>query len=113
LGLLAGGLGVLLRHAFRSVHEVVVTGQLAAAAPPSQRATILSMYQAVRRLPYVAFVWSVGTLLDRITARGFALWFGLVMVIGTLVAWWLSIDGERAGAAAPAAAPARAGAERW
>jgi hypothetical protein len=108
LGLLAGGAGVLLRHAFRSVHDTVVTGQLAAIAPPSQRATILSVYQAIRRLPYVAFAWSVGTLMDRITARGFALWFGVAMVAATSIAWWLSLEQRKA-----SAAPERAGAERW
>ena len=110
LGLVAGGLGVLLRHAFRAVHETVVTGQLAATAPPALRATMISMYQAVRRLPYVAFAWGVGTVMDRMTARGFALWFGLAMAVGTLFAWRLSLAG---GTVATTAAPARAGAERW
>jgi hypothetical protein len=101
-GLVAGGLGVLLRHAFRAVHETVVTGQLAATAPRELRATSISMYQAVRRLPYVAFAWSVGSVMDRMTARGFALWFGLAMAVATLVAWRLSTT-----------ARAHAGAERW
>jgi predicted MFS family arabinose efflux permease len=110
LGLLAGGLGVLLRHAFRAVHDTVAGGQLAAAAPPALRATTISLYQAVRRLPYVAFAWSVGAVMDRMTARGFALWFGLAMALVTAIAWRLSIDrGETP--ASPAAS--RAGAERW
>jgi predicted MFS family arabinose efflux permease len=110
LGLVAGGLVVLLRYAFRAVHETVVTGRLAATAPPALRATMISMYQAVRRLPYVAFAWSVGTVMDRMTARGFALWFGLAMAVGTLLAWRLSLAGSTVATTAPAA---RAGAERW
>jgi hypothetical protein len=110
LGLIAGGLSVLLRYAFRAVHETVVTGQLAAAAPTALRATMISMYQAVRRLPYVALAWSLGDVMDRVTARGFALWFGLAMAVGTLFAWRLSLTGS---ATATATAPARAGAERW
>jgi MFS family permease len=110
LGLVAGGLTVLLRYAMRAVHETVVTGQLAAAAPPALRATMISLYQAVRRLPYVAVAWSVGAVMDRVTARGFALWFGVAMAVVTVAAWWLSLAGR---AATTAAAPAGAGAERW
>jgi hypothetical protein len=110
LSLLAGGLGVLLRYAFRAVHETVVTGQIAATAPSALRATMISMYQAIRRLPYVAFAWGVGSVMDRMTARGFALWFGVAMAAGTLIAWRLSLAG---GTVATASTPARAGAERW
>jgi hypothetical protein len=88
----------------------VVTAQLAATAPSALRATMISMYQAMRRLPYVAFAWSVGEVMDRMTARGFALWFGMAMAIGTLLAWRLSLTGRTA---ATATGPARAGAERW
>jgi predicted MFS family arabinose efflux permease len=112
LGLAGGGLTILLRHALRSVNDTVVAGQLAAAADPRLRATVLSMYQAARRLPYVALAWSVGAVMDEMTARGFALWFGLAMAASTAVAWWISLAGTRRSSAAPAA-PAGAGAERW
>jgi MFS family permease len=110
LGLVAGGFTILVRHALRSVHDTVVTGQLAAIADPRRRATLISIYQAARRLPYVAFAWSVGAVMDQLTARGFALWFGLAMLASTLVAWRMSVMGPSA-VAAPA--PARAGADRW
>jgi hypothetical protein len=107
--MIAGGVCVLLRYAFRAVHETVVIGQLAAAAPPALRATLISMYQAVRRLPYVAFAWSVGSVMDRLTARGFALWFGVAMAVATVSAWRLSLAGRPA---TTAAAAARTDAER-
>jgi predicted MFS family arabinose efflux permease len=110
LGMIAGGSTVLLRYALRSVHDTVVTGQLASAAAPGQRATAISLYQAARRLPYVALAWSVGMVMDQMTARGFALYFGLAMAATTFVAWRLSVAGSRGQVAPP---PAPAGAERW
>jgi MFS family permease len=91
LGLLAGGGTILLRHGMRSVNDTVVAGQLAAGADPSHRATTISIYHAARRLPYVALAWTLGAVMDQMTARGFALWFGLAMAAATGVAWSLSL----------------------
>jgi hypothetical protein len=91
LGFAGGGITVCARHAFRSVHDTVAMGQLAATADPSRRATLLSIYQAARRLPYVVLAFYLGGLMDRITARGFALWFGIAMAAVTMIAWRASV----------------------
>jgi MFS family permease len=109
LGLLGGGLTILLRYALRSVHDTVVAGQLASAADSSQRATVISIYQAARRIPYVATAWALGAVMDVVSARTFALWFGLAMAAAAFSAWRLSV----AARPDPAVAPARAGAELW
>ena len=110
LGLLGGGLTFLLRHALRAAHDTVVAGRLVAAADPSMRATVLSTYNAVRSLPYVALAWPLGAAMDQATARGFALWFGLAMAAVAVLAWRISFAPRAV--AAPAAASS-AGAGRW
>ncbi|HVR28217.1 MAG TPA: MFS transporter [Thermoanaerobaculia bacterium] len=95
LGLLGGGVGFLLRHALRSVHDTVVAGQLVAAVDPGQRATVLSIYNAARSLPYVGLAWGLGAAMDAVTARRFALWFGLAMAAAAVAAWRISLADRR------------------
>jgi hypothetical protein len=90
IGLVGGGLAFLLRHAMRSVHDTVVAGRLAAVADSTLRATVLSIYHAARSVPYVTLAWGIGAAMDRVTARGFALGFGIAMAIATAAAWLLS-----------------------
>ena len=110
LGLLGGGSAFLLRHALRSVHDTVVAGQLVAASDPARRATVLSIYNAARSLPYVGLAWALGVAMDAVTARRFALWFGLAMAAAALAAWRISLAAR---AVEPAAGSSPAGARRW
>jgi hypothetical protein len=109
LGLAGGGLAFLLRHALRSVHDTVVAGRLVAVADAGQRATVLSIYHAARSLPYLVLAWPLGVTMDAVTARGFALWFGLAMAVAATAGWRISL-GARGGTPARESA---AGVERW
>lgn len=80
VGLTAGGITVLLRYNLAPIFNNLSSVMINRHTESKFRATTISTFNMLKNLPYVLTAFFIGSLMDLISARQFAFYFGLVLL---------------------------------
>ena len=80
-GLVLGGLMVLLRYNVAPIFNNLASIMINQHTESKYRATTISTFNMIKNLPYVLSAFFIGRLMDIISARLFAFYFGLALLI--------------------------------
>ena len=81
IGLIFGGLMVLLRYNLAPIFNNLASVLINQNTESQYRATTISTFNMLKNLPYVLSAFFIGRLMDIISARTFAMYFGLLLVL--------------------------------
>jgi len=84
VGLTLGGLTVLLRYNVAPIFNNLASIMINQRTESKYRATTISTFNMIKNLPYVLSAVFIGQLMDIMSARIFALYFGLALLAATL-----------------------------
>lgn len=84
LGLILGGAVILARSSFSQVLTNIGSDALNQGVESRYRATSLSTYSMLTKLPYVLTAVLIGQMMDLLTAKVFAVYFGLALLAAIL-----------------------------
>ena len=85
LGLILGGITTLIRMSFSQILKTITSDALNQGIESKYRATSLSTFGMLTSLPYVLTAVFIGQMMDILTARVFAFYFGLALLIVLIV----------------------------
>lgn len=85
VGLAIGGLTVLLRYNAAPIFNNLASVMINQHTESKYRATTISTFNMLKNLPYVLSAFFIGRLMDIISARTFALYFGLALLVILLI----------------------------
>lgn len=80
-GLIIGGLTVSMRYILAPIFNNLALSQINDTTLSQYRATTISTFNMLKNLPYVLSAFFIGRLMDIISARMFAMYFGLVLIL--------------------------------
>lgn len=81
LGLILGGITTLIRMSFSQILKTITSDALNQGIESKYRATSLSTFGMLTSLPYVLTAVFIGQMMDMLTARVFAFYFGLALLL--------------------------------
>ena len=84
VGLILGGLTVLLRYNVAPIFNNLALIMINQHTKSKYRATTISTFNMIKNLPYVLSAVFIGSLMDIMSAKVFALYFGLALLAVTL-----------------------------
>jgi MFS family permease len=85
LGFVSGGASLLLRVSFQTIYNNMTSVVINKFTESKYRATTISSYNMIKNIPYVLSAFFLGSLMDIITAKRFALVLGIMMIILLLI----------------------------
>lgn len=85
IGLILGGLLVLMRYNFAPIFNNLASVAINQHTESKYRATTISTFNMIKNLPYVLTAFFIGSLMDQISARTFAMYFGLVLILVLII----------------------------
>lgn len=86
-GLMLGGAGILLRHFFYTIPDVISSDTINKSVDSKYRATTLSTFVMLHNIPYVASAYFVGSLIDKSSASLVTMWVAIVFLILTALVY--------------------------
>lgn len=87
-GIFLGGASFLLRVLFQTIFNNMTSVIINKFTESKYRATTISSYNMIKNVPYVLSAFFLGSLMDAVTARVFALLLGSVMAVLLLVQFY-------------------------
>jgi MFS family permease len=81
VGMIIGGLVILLRYNFAPIFNNLASVMINQHTESKYRATTISTFNMLKNLPYVISAVFIGRLMDIMSARVFAFYFGLALLI--------------------------------
>ena len=81
IGLILGGAMIIIRSSLKPIIENITSNIINSQVESKYRATTLSPYQMLTKLPYVITAFMIGFLMDYISVKTFALYFGVLLFV--------------------------------
>lgn len=81
LSVIVGLLGIILRNAAQPIIDTIGSNQINANTESKYRATTLSAFQMLKKIPYVFTAYFLGRAMDIISIKTFTFGFGLLFVL--------------------------------
>lgn len=81
VGMIIGGLVILLRYNLAPVFNNLASVMINQNTESKYRATTISTFNMIKNMPYVLSAFFIGHLMDIMSARVFAFYFGLALLI--------------------------------
>lgn len=81
VGLIVGGLTLALRSSLHSIYGNLYSTVININTESKYRATTLSTFNMIKNTPYVLTAYFIGSLSDKLSAKTFALYLGIVLLI--------------------------------
>ena len=84
-GLIIGGLSLVSRASFQVISDNLTSVIINENTESKYRATTLSTFNLIKKIPYVAFAYFVGSLMDVLSASRVAFFLGIILLVLALI----------------------------
>ena len=84
-GLIIGGLSLVSRASFQVISDNLTSVIINENTESKYRVTTLSTFNLIKKIPYVAFAYFVGSLMDVLSASRVAFFLGIILLVLALI----------------------------